>query len=488
MIAILGAGPAGLTAAYELTRRGEACVVLEQGSQVGGLSRTVNHEGYLFDIGGHRFYTAVPMIEQIWRETLGEDLVTRPRLSRIYYRQHFFHYPLEPWNVIAGLGPVEVVRCGLSYLAAQFRGRGGEQSFAEWVTNRFGRRLFEIFFRTYTEKVWGIPCSEIGADWAAQRIRGLSFGTLVRQTLLEGRMPVRSLIREFLYPRRGPGMMWERMRDRVERAGARVLTGHGVEGVELHGGRVAAVRAGGTRFEVKGAISTIPLRDLLPMVDPAPPESVLRAAASLRYRDFLTVALMVRGRDLFPDNWIYIHEPDVKVGRIQNYTNWSPEMSPDPAMSCLGMEYFCFEGDGLWTSSGEDLSALARRELKTLGLVDARLVEGTAVLRVPKAYPMYDRGYQRHREVLGGWFHGVPNLEAAGRNGLHRYDNQDHAMLSGILAARNLLGGNFDLFGWQQEGYLEDAESALAAEWARLEAMQPAVPVQSVRDAGRASG
>lgn len=477
MIAILGAGPAGLTAAHELTRHGKPCLVVEQGEQVGGLSRTVNHNGYLFDIGGHRFYTAVPLVEKIWRDTLGDDLITRPRLSRIYYRNRFFHYPLEPWDVIGGLGPVEVVRCALSYSAARFRPRGQEQNFADWVTNRFGWRLYEIFFRTYTEKVWGIPCTEIGADWAAQRIRGLSFGTLVKQTVLQGRKPVRSLIREFLYPRRGPGMMWERMRKRVEEAGARVLTRHAVEAVQVHGGRVVAVRAGGETFAVEGVISTIPLRDLLPLIKPAPPEEVLRAGAALRYRDFLTVALMVRGRDLFPDNWIYIHEPGVKVGRIQNYTNWSPEMSPDPSMSCLGMEYFCFEGDGLWTSSDEELSALARRELKTLGLADVSLVEGTAVLRVPKAYPMYDHGYQQHRAVIGEWIRAAPNLEAAGRNGLHRYDNQDHAMLSGILAARNLMGGNFDLFAWHQDSYLEDAESALVAEWEKLAATQPAVPV-----------
>ncbi len=476
MIAILGAGPAGLTAAYELTRQGRECIVFEKGDQPGGLSRTVNYRGYLFDIGGHRFYTAVPAIEQIWRETLGDDLLTRPRLSRIHYRQRFFQYPLEPWDVFARLGPVEVFRCGASYLAARFRRRGEERNFDEWVSNRFGKRLFEIFFRTYTEKVWGIPCTEIGAEWAAQRIRGLSFGALVKQAVYAGRQPVRSLIREFLYPRRGPGMMWERMRARVEEAGGRVLTGHAVESIEMQDGRVSAIHAGGRRFAVVGAISTLPLGDLLPMVTPAPPAPALRAASSLRYRDFLTVALMVRGRDLFPDNWIYIHEPGVKVGRIQNYTNWSPEMSPDPDMSCLGMEYFCFEGDGLWNSSDEDLIALARREITRLGLIDPRKVEDSAVLRVPKAYPMYDRHYQEHRRALGEWFRSIPNFEAAGRNGLHRYDNQDHAMLSGILAARNLLGGSFDLFGWHEEGYLENAESALAAEWARLDASQPAVP------------
>ena len=476
MIAVLGAGPAGLTAAYELTRHGHPCVVLEQGSQVGGLSRTVEHNGYLFDIGGHRFYTAVPLIEKIWTETLNEDMLVRPRLSRIYYRQHFFQYPLEPMNVVRGLGPLEVLRCGLSYAFARFRQRGNEKHFEEWVSNRFGKRLFEIFFRTYTEKVWGIPCHEIGAEWAAQRIRGLSFGTLVKQTLLSGRKPVRSLIKEFLYPRRGPGMMWDRMRARVEQTGGQVLTNHPVQALEMKDDRVAAVLAGGRRFEVDGVISTLALGDLLPMVEPTPPESALRAAAGLRYRDFLTVALMVRGRGLFPDNWIYIHEPGVKVGRIQNYTNWSPEMAPDPEMSCLGMEYFCFEGDGLWSSTDDQLADLARREIASLGLVDPARIEGFAVVRVPKAYPMYDGYYRDHRQALGAWFRGIPNLEAAGRNGLHRYDNQDHAMLSGIMAARNLLGGHFDLFEWQQNDYLEDAESALAAEWAKLEATQPAVP------------
>lgn len=473
---VLGAGPAGLTAALEYERLGMKSTVLEKDSVVGGLARTVNYKGYLFDIGGHRFYTAVPMIEQIWRETLGEDFLTRPRLSRIFFRGRFFQYPLEPMNVVRNLGPVELLRSGLSYVGSHLRPVTPEESFEAWVSNRFGRRLYELFFKTYTEKVWGISCKEIRAEWAAQRIRGLSMTSVLKDALWKP-TGARSLIKSFEYPRRGPGMMWEKMRDRLESAGHEVLTGHGVERIEwTPGGGKMRVLAGGRWFEAEHVVNTLPLREWISMLTPEAPERVVRAASALKYRDFLTVALMVRGRDLFPDNWIYVHDPEVKVGRIQNYTNWSPEMSPDPEISCLGLEYFCFEGDGLWNTDDAELSRMATAELKRLDLVHAEVVD-SAVVRMPKAYPVYDGNYRRALEEIQGWLGEIPTMQVAGRNGMHRYNNQDLAMLSGILAARNAAGAGYDLWSLaHDEQYLEESNDEVAALWRKLEDFQPAVP------------
>lgn len=478
---VLGAGPAGLTAAHELDRLGRRALVLEKDSVVGGLARTVNYRGFLFDIGGHRFYTSVPMIEKIWRDTLGEDFLTRPRLSRIYFRGKFYHYPLEPWNVVANLGLIELLRAGASYVAARVNPSTPEDSFETWVSNRFGRRLFELFFKTYTEKVWGLSCKEIRSEWAAQRIRGLSLTSLLTNALWKP-TGARSLIKSFEYPRRGPGMLWEAMRDRLVAKGHEVLTECGVERIEIpaDGGR-ARVMAGGRWFEADQIVNTLPLRDWIGMLSPEAPESVRRAAALLRYRDFLTVALVVRGRDLFPDNWIYVHDPEVKVGRIQNYTNWSPEMSPDPQLSCLGMEYFCFEGDGLWGMADEKLAEMAAEELKRLDLVHSEVVDA-AVVRMPKAYPVYDENYREALEVISEWLKGLPWMHVAGRNGMHRYNNQDLAMMSGILAARNAAGAGYDLWSLaHDQNYLEESNDEVAELWRKLEEYQPAAPDQSPR-------
>ncbi len=477
MILVLGAGPAGLTAAYELDRLGSPLTVLERDEAVGGLARTVRYNGFLFDIGGHRFYTAVPMIEQIWKDTLGEDFLTRPRLSRIFYNGRFFHYPLEPLNVVLNLGPAEVLRSSCSYLAAHLRPVHPEADFETWVCNRFGRRLYQLFFKTYTEKVWGISCNEIRAEWAAQRIRGLSFLAILRNAFWKP-TGARSLIKSFHYPRRGPGMMWEKMRDRLADGGHRILTSHAVERIEwLPGSSGIRVTAAGQCFDATQVVNTLPLRDWIPMLQPAAPPAVLAAAAALNYRDFLTVALMVRGRNLFPDNWVYVHDPRVKVGRIQNYTNWSPEMSPDPAVSCLGMEYFCFEGDGLWSASDADLERLAADELRRLGLVKTPEVVDSAVVRVPKAYPIYDGQYRQSLATIQAWLKSLPWMHVAGRNGMHRYNNQDLAMVSGILAARNAAGAAYDLWALaHDDNYMEESNDEVAALWQQLEKYQPALP------------
>jgi protoporphyrinogen oxidase len=481
---ILGAGPAGLTAAYELARRGVRSVVLEKDSCVGGLSRTVEYRGYRFDIGGHRFYTKVALIRRIWKEVLGDDLLTCRRLSRICYRSRLFHYPLEALDVAGGLGLVEIARCGLSYLRSRIRLRRPELDFETWVSNRFGKRLFEIFFRAYTEKVWGMPCRQIHSDWAAQRIRGLSFTSAVGSSLPflplhNGSGGLRTLTREFLYPRLGPGMMWSRVRQIVEAAGSPVLLESPVERILWKPGGVIGVVAGGRTFHNDHYISSLPIAELIALLDPAPPDWVKAAASCFRYRDFITVALILDRSDLFPDHWIYIHEPEVRVGRIQNYRNWSPEMCPDSSTTCLGLEYFCSEGDSLWLSSDDELLALARRELSTLGLDrGARCLDGK-VVRVRKAYPVYDEHYKGALERVREFLESVPNLQFVGRNGMHRYNNQDHAMLTGILAARNILGARFDLWNLRlDEGFGEVGDDIKEEEIAALESSQPMVPTR----------
>ena len=450
-VVIIGAGPAGLSAAYELSKHGLSSVVIEKSSVVGGIARTAEYKGYLFDIGGHRFFTKVSLVEKMWREVLGDELITRKRLSRIYYKSRFFHYPLEPWDALAGLGLAEAVRCCLSYLKAQAAPASPEDNLETWVINRFGRRLYEIFFKTYTEKVWGMPCHEIGAEWAAQRIRGLSLKSLVWNALRPQRHSdkqklIKTLIHQFEYPRRGPGMMWQRFREFVEERGSRVIFESPVEKIEWEPGRVKAIQAGGKRYAGEHFISSMPIRELIQCLDPAPPDYLQAVAGDFHYRDFLTVALIVKGKELFPDNWIYIHEPGVNVGRIQNFKNWSPEMVPDANYTCLGLEYFCFEGDGQWKAPDADLIELGTREVARLGLVEKAAVTDGTVVRMPKAYPVYDCTYNRGLAAVRRFLKTVPNLQLVGRNGMHHYNNQDHSMLTAVLAARNILGGRFDLW------------------------------------------
>jgi protoporphyrinogen oxidase len=460
-VVILGAGPAGLTAAYELSSRGISCIVIERDDVVGGLAKTVDYKGYLFDLGGHRFYTKVQLVERLWHEVLGADFLERPRLSRIYYRGKFFHYPLDPMNVVKGLGPLELAACGASYLKAHLFPEKPEDNLAAWVSNRFGRRLFKTFFESYTEKVWGIPCTEISADWAAQRIRGLSFTALLKHAIKGNgskKNAIKTLIREFHYPRRGPGMMWAKMQEVIEQRGSRVVLNSPVEKIGWSAGRIHSVEAGGQLYKANHFISSIAIRDLFKMMDPAPPQEVRGTALDFQYRDFITVGLIVRGTNHFPDNWIYVHEPNVKVGRIQNYSNWSREMSPEPeTTSSLGMEYFCFEGDELWETPDADLVAMAKSELALLGLVKPEDILDGKVVRVPKAYPVYADNYMQKLQVIREWITTIPNLQLAGRNGMHRYNNQDHSMLTALMAARNIMGANFDLWQMHSESeYLEE--------------------------------
>ncbi|MCW5969343.1 MAG: NAD(P)/FAD-dependent oxidoreductase [Blastocatellales bacterium] len=475
-VAIIGAGPAGLTAAYELEKLGFSPTLLEADRQVGGLSRTVDYRGYRFDIGGHRFFSKIPLINDLWREILGDEFLVRPRLSRIYYRGRFFDYPLRAANAVAGLGPMETLRIGLSYLSAQIKPHAEEQNFEQWVSNRFGERLYRIFFKTYTEKVWGIPCTEISADWAAQRIKNLSLREAVRQALFGDRRDrdggiVTTLIDEFHYPRLGPGQMWERCRDLLSMRGCKTIGDVRVNRVRHARRRVEAVYGATSdgrivEMSADNFLSTMPLRELIESMDPAPPDIVIEAARSLRYRDYLTVVLIVARADVFPDNWIYIHAPEVKVGRVQNYKNWSPEMTPDPARTSLGFEYFLWENDAEWNWPDRRLIELAVSEGARIGLLDPREVEDGAVVRARKAYPIYDHGYRRSLAVIREYLDGFENLQTIGRNGLHRYNNQDHSMLTGVYAARNLAGERHDV--WAVNTEMEYHEETDATKGDRL--------------------
>ena len=450
-VVVIGAGPAGLTAAYELSRLNLRPTVLEKSHTVGGLARTENYNGFHFDLGGHRFFSKVEEVNKLWHEVLGEDFIRRPRLSRIYYQRRFFYYPLRAMNALRGLGPWQGLRIVLSYIKWQLLPYRHEDTFEHWVTNRFGRRLFLTFFKTYTEKVWGLPCSELKADWAAQRIKDLSLGTLLLQMYRKPRKTIRTLIEEFHYPRLGPGMMWRAVQGKVESRGGVVRLNADVLRVLRAGRRIAGVVvATGGGEEVLGGddfLSSMPVAELIMKLEPPPPPAVLAAAARLRYRDFLTVCLIVNRPNVFPDNWIYIHDPEVRVGRIQNFKNWSPDMVPDPGKSSLGLEYFCTEGDELWCKADHELIALGKREVERVGLVTAAEIEDGCVVRVPKSYPIYDSDYKDALAAIRGFVAGLENFQTIGRNGLHRYNNQDHAMLTGMLAVRNVvLGENNDLW------------------------------------------
>jgi protoporphyrinogen oxidase len=485
-VLVIGAGPAGLTTAYCLTKETPSVLVIEKDPQyVGGISRTVRYKDFLFDIGGHRFFSKSKEVVDLWQEILPDDFIARPRLSRIFYGGKYYSYPLSAFEALRNLGIVTSAACMLSYALARATPIAEPKSFHDWVRNQFGERLFQIFFKTYTEKVWGMSCDEISADWAAQRIKGLDLRVAVMNALKRslgiGRKPaaggdvVKTLIETFQYPRRGPGMMWEAAAQKIKERGGRILMGRELTRLAYDADRKlwsveAASPNGDTEIiTARHVVSSAPVRELVAKIAPAP-ISLLHARA-LRYRDFLTVALMVRKPDLFPDNWIYIHDPAVKVGRVQNFRSWSPEMVPD-GMTCLGLEYFCFEGDGLWAAPDDELIALAKREIAQIGLVAATDVVDGCVVRQAKAYPVYDEDYRDHvATVRRDLEQSFPTLHLVGRNGMHKYNNQDHAMMTAMLTARNILADQRVYDTWQvnedaeyHEAGAAGAQAALASE------------------------
>ena len=486
-VIIIGGGPAGLTAAYELCKRGIPSEVLEKDPVVGGLARTVDYKGYHFDIGGHRFFTKVRAVEKMWHEVLQHDFLYRGRLSRIYYNRKFFYYPLRAWNALLGLGLINSLLIVISYIWARLFPNPKNDTFEQWVSNRFGKRLYRIFFKTYTEKVWGIPCNEIRAEWAAQRIKGLSLIAVLKNTLLKQEKQkkgqvIKSLIDAFHYPRYGPGMMWQRVAESVTKNGCTIRLSSDVERIHWteKGVQSVDVKRDGAIANVNGThfISTMPVRELVHKLSPPPPKEIQDAASSLNYRDFLTVALIVKQKELFPDNWIYIHDQQVKVGRIQNFKNWSPDMVPDQDKTCLGLEYFCFEGDGLWTMPDQDLIELAKNELQSLGLTRIQDIEDGTVVRMPKAYPVYDSTYKENVDLIRHFLERLENLQLVGRNGMHKYNNQDHSMLTAMLAVRNIEGEKYDVWAVNADpDYHEEVTGADAEdELAMLARHQPLVP------------
>ncbi|GGY44570.1 NAD(P)/FAD-dependent oxidoreductase [Parvularcula lutaonensis] len=445
---VIGGGPAGLAAAYTLQSQSDEWrpVVYEMGDIVGGISRTENNKGYRFDIGGHRFFTKVERVTDFWHEVLEDEFITRPRLSRIYYEGKFYAYPLKIFNALANLGPIEAVKIMASYGYRMVRPHPAEDNLEQWVSNRFGDRLYNTFFKTYTEKVWGMKCTEIRADWAAQRIKNLNVAKAVWNAI-SGANDTVSLIEEFEYPRLGPGQMWEVCEEKINKRGGHVQKKTEVVKVHRDGNRVTGItikpRGGEEEFVPGDAfINSMDLKNLIYRFDPPPPQEVIEAANKLKYRDFLIVTLVLDDADPFPDNWIYIHSPEVNVGRIQNFRAWSPDMVPDPNTSSIGMEYFCHEGDGLWEMSDEDLIKLAGKELEHIGLSKADRVKDGMIIRQPKAYPVYDGEYMEALDVILDWIDTLKNFQTAGRNGLHRYNNQDHSILSAMYAAENILGAN----------------------------------------------
>jgi protoporphyrinogen oxidase len=460
-VIIIGAGPAGLTAGYECVMKGHSPLILEATDKVGGISRTETYKGYFFDIGGHRFFTKSNKIQELWEEVLGDDFITVPRISRIYYNGHFFSYPLQIKNVLKNLGLMESILNVLSYMKAKCHRKKNEDSFDQWVSNRFGNRLYQTFFKTYTEKVWGIPCNQISADWASQRIKGLSLRTAIINAIIVNKK-VKTLIDTFYYPVKGPGMMWERFQRIIENKGGNVLFNTKAIQIEHDNKEITGIiylhNNKREKIPVKQLISSAAITSLVSMLSPKAPDRVLEASKCLNYRNLIVVVLMIDKKNLFPDQWIYIHSPDVKVGRIQNYANWSAAMLPDQEKTCIAMEYFCAEGDDIWESSEDTLITQASQELALLGLADINDIIDHCVVRQPKAYPVYDQNYSNNLEIIKSYINKFTNLQTIGRNGMHRYNNQDHSMLTGIMAVQNIFdNANNNIWSINEdEDYLEE--------------------------------
>ena len=466
---IIGAGPAGLTAAWELNKHGKKALILEADNTVGGISRTVEMNGWRFDIGGHRFFTKVDEVYDIWDEILAEeDFLLRPRMSRIYYNRKFFDYPLKASNALFNLGIFEAIRCVLSYFYVRIRPPKDQTNFEGWVAARFGWRLYNIFFKTYTEKVWGVEATKIGSDWASQRIKNLSLWKAIMNAILPNRggEVITTLIDEFKYPKLGPGMMWENAAKKLEEDGFQILFNSAVEKITFESGQEGyrVLLSNKDTVECKYILSSMPLAHLPKTINPVPEDKVLEAGNNLGFRDFLSVALITESEHAFPDNWIYIHEPNVEVGRVQNYGSWSPFMVKD-GKTCLGLEYFVNEGDNLWDMRDEDLIEFAINEIVELGLVPKEALGEGYVVRMPKAYPVYDLNYSDNVNAIRYWLEkDHKNIFPIGRNGMHKYNNQDHSMITAVQSVRNILGENNDIWSINvEEDYHEESSTGRAA-------------------------
>lgn len=445
-VIIFGAGPAGLAAADKLVKNKKKVIVFEKEDQVGGISKTKEYKGYRFDLGGHRFFTKSKEVNALWDETLGKDFLKRPRLSRIYYKNKFFDYPVKPMNALKGLGIGESIMILGSYIRVKLFPSKEEKNFEQWVSNRFGKRLFNHFFKSYTEKLWGIPCEEIQAEWAAQRIKGLSLTSAIKNALFPDKSgKIKTLIDEFKYPKYGPGMMYERMAENVEKMGGKILKQTEVAKLHHNGSEIESVivkdKSGKeTEYKADFYLSSMPITLLVQSLNPAAPKAALQASMNLTYRSFITVSVILKGKNPFPDTWIYIHSPEVKMGRIQNFKSWSPFMVPDKKHIALGLEYFATEGDDLWKMKDKDLIDLALTELEKIHLGKKKDFVDGFVIRVPKAYPVYDSAYPKNIKTVRNYLDGFKNLQPIGRYGMFKYNNMDHSILTGLYAAEHILG------------------------------------------------
>ncbi len=466
-VALIGAGPAGLTAAYQLAKAGVEVEVFEASGSVGGLARSFQLWGQTVDLGPHRFFSSDARVNRLWLEVVGRDYQMVDRMTRVYYRGRFFNYPLVAGNALWNLGPREAAGCLASYLRQRCRGgaESTDASFEDWVVRRFGRRLFEIFFQTYSEKLWGVRCGELDADFAAQRIKKLSFGEAVKSALGLARGRHRTLVDRFAYPHGGTGMVYERMADYVRGLGGAVHLNRPVRRVLVDRGRVRGLETmSGDVVRFDRVVSTMPLTLLVQNLDEAP-QAVHTAARSLAFRNTLLVYLRVGARDLFPDQWLYIHSPELLTGRVTNFCNWVPGLCGDSDDTILSLEYWCSDDDDLWRQSDEDLTRRARAEMTSAGFLRSAPVLAGHVVRVRRCYPIYARGYKRHVDVITGYLDAVEGLSVIGRYGAFKYNNQDHSILMGLLAAENILeakqhnlwGVNTDYESYQESAVITDA-------------------------------
>jgi protoporphyrinogen oxidase len=460
---IIGAGPAGLAAGHKLTVQGVETVILEKESRVGGLSRTIRYKGNYFDIGGHRFYTNNKEVLSWWQGVLKEDLRKVPRQSRIYYRETFFDYPISIANVIFNIGILNALAIVASYLKSRFLPLARENNLEDWMTNRFGKKLYEIFFKEYTKKVWGAACAELSADWAGKRIKGLSLFVAVRNAIFSGRgNKVKTLIKEFYFPCLGSGMMYEAAAGDIVAKGGKINLHAEVVQINHDRNKITAVVCqdprSGKKFDLEGSdfCSSMPLTLLVSRMNPLPGKDILAMCKKLSYRSLVMVYVIVKRKDLAPDNWIYVHSSNVLVARIQNFGRWSPEMVADPNTSSLGMEYFCDEGDRFWSRSDKSILETAAQELEKLKLCKKEEIIDGLVSREAKAYPVYSLDYRLALDALKKFVSGFSNLQCIGRYGMFQYNNMDNSAFSGFLAAKNILGANRDLWSIDLEKECDD--------------------------------
>ena len=451
-VIILGAGPAGLSSAYKLTEEKKNVIIFEKDSQVGGICKTIKFNDFYFDLGGHRFFTKSQEVKKIWDDVLGNNFLERPRLSRIYYKKKFFYYPIKPFDAFLKLGLPETIKILFSYLYSRILPYKKEKTFEHWISNRFGKKLYSIFFKTYTEKIWGIPCSEISAEWSAQRIKGLSLVSTLKNSILKPKNnKIKTLITTFKYPKYGPGMMYEEMEKKIINKGNKTEKGSSVIEIFHNNSRINRViiqDRDGNRKEYSSDyfISSIPITEFVKKMNPSVPKNVVEAADALSYRSFISVSVILDSPQIFPDNWIYIHSPEVRMGRIQNFKNWSPFMVPDTNKTSLGLEYFCSENDDFWNMKDTDIIKLGMKELEKIGLSKQSAFIDGFVSRVPKAYPVYNNNYFKSLTIIKDYLSRFNNLQTIGRYGMFKYNNMDHSMLTGIYAAENIMGADHDIW------------------------------------------